>query len=459
MSAVVTLENTALDVDPGSSREAVIRVRNTGQIVDRFTIEILGDAAAWATVSPAAVSLFPGAEETARVTFAPPPGSSPRAGRVVFGVRVRSSENPAESVVEEGSVTVKPMTAASAAMVPQTSRGSRGGRHEVTVTNGGNVPIEVAVQPADPDRLLSFDVRPPSLGLEPGTSESVRLAVRPNETFYLGPAQSKPFGVTIVSSGQAPFELRGSILQRALLPSWLPKAAAAVAVLALASGVMAATVLRPTPAPSPTPVATPTPLAQASTPPPTASALASASAPSSGAASPSPTPLPKFALEPITTDAVTNNFELVCKDTACKADAINGMRFLAANLQAEYLGGGLIDSTTPFGPTQVPVVLKADLPFPWKQRDATGTTNRFVIDFAPVVFNSGDAYAVLKDDTGLPHRAALPKDFALQLFNRLYQSKGMVVPTFAPIDWTTIKVQVNLPINQVLVLPTPTPTP
>src|SRR5918995_1441597 len=102
MSVLVTLEQAAIDVDPGSSAEALVRIRNTGQIVDRFTVLVLGDAAAWTTVAPAAVSLFPGAEEAVRLTFAPPRGSTPRAGRMVFGVRVRAAENPSDSVVEEG---------------------------------------------------------------------------------------------------------------------------------------------------------------------------------------------------------------------------------------------------------------------------------------------------------------------------------------------------------------------
>lgn len=283
MSAVVTLENAALEVEPGASREAVVRIRNTGQIVDRFTIAVLGNASAWVTVSPTAVSLFPGAEETATVTFSPPKGSSPRAGRIPFGIRVRSSEDPTDSVVEEGSITVLPAAATTAAIVPQTSRGSRRGRHDVTITNLGNVPAEVAVQPADPDQLLSFDVRPSRLSLEPGARGAVRLGVRPNETFFLGPPQSKPFGVTIVSSGQAPFELRGTILQRALLPSWLPKVVAGVLVLALAGGVMAATVLRP-PTPSASPGAS---VAQVSNPPASASVGPVSNPPESASVPPS----------------------------------------------------------------------------------------------------------------------------------------------------------------------------
>jgi hypothetical protein len=332
----------------------------------------------------------------------------------------------------------------------------------VTVTNAGNLPIEVTIQPADPDRQLSFDVRPSRLALEPGATGSVRVGVRPNETFYLGASQSKPFGVMVASPGQAPFELRASMLQRALLPSWLPKAVGAVLVLGVAGGVMATTVLQPPAAPSQTPGSTAA--ARASSPPPSATLVVESAPPSasptevpSSPASPIPTPLASFTLESITTDVVSTNFEFVCLEAICQADVINGMRFLAANLQDTYFGGGL-SGTTNFEATQVPVVLQADTPFQWKQGDSIGTTDRFVVDLAPVVFGIGPAYAVLVDDTALLHRNYVPDDFALQLFDRLYDSKAMPVPTYTPIDWGIVGDQVRLPVDRIFVaVPTPTP--
>lgn len=437
MSAVVTLENAALEVDPGSSRDAVVRVRNTGQIVDRFTIEILGDASPWASVSPAALPLFPGAEETVKITFSPPRGSSPRAGRIMFGVRVRSNEDPSDSVVEEGSVTVLPATAATAAIVPQTSRGSRGGHHEVTVTNGGNVPIEVAVEPADPDRLLSFVVRPPSLSLAPGATGSARLIVRPNETFNLGPAQSKPFGVSIVSSGQPPFELRGSLLQRAMLPSWLPKAAAAVLVLAVAGGVMAATVLRGTPASSPTPVPTSTAVAVASSQPPTASPAAPSAPPSVPPSEPSsaaPPPGP-FQLT-VTGDETTGGaLNVICPrepaDSTCLRRARDTVQALVTSLGGVFGGPGIVNPNDVAIAETLPIVMSRDVPFDWLAQEgaATDKTSLVVIDLAPLLaIEPGFAYAVVDSSSG-PRRFVLPDGLARQLLDTLYElNPAMVDP-------------------------------
>ena len=55
----VSLQQTALAVQPGESVSTELRVRNTGDVVDQFSFQPLGDAAPWITVEPPTVRLFP----------------------------------------------------------------------------------------------------------------------------------------------------------------------------------------------------------------------------------------------------------------------------------------------------------------------------------------------------------------------------------------------------------------
>src|SRR5439155_21565284 len=87
MGALASLAGGPVQVEPGSQATAEIRVRNTGSVVDLFTFEVLGDAKPWSTLEPATFSLFPGAEETARITFSPPRSSQVAAGQIPFAVR------------------------------------------------------------------------------------------------------------------------------------------------------------------------------------------------------------------------------------------------------------------------------------------------------------------------------------------------------------------------------------
>ena len=61
MSASATIPATPLLVQPGGEVSVFIQVRNTGEIVDQYVFEVLGDAAQGASIEPAQLSLFPDA--------------------------------------------------------------------------------------------------------------------------------------------------------------------------------------------------------------------------------------------------------------------------------------------------------------------------------------------------------------------------------------------------------------
>ncbi len=108
MPAAVFLEPAHLEVEPGREVVATVTVRNTGQIVDEFRIDVVGAPSAWATVSPASISLFPGAGGAVQVRFAPPRSAAVEPRTEQYGIRVRSSVDPSFSYVEEGVDRVLP---------------------------------------------------------------------------------------------------------------------------------------------------------------------------------------------------------------------------------------------------------------------------------------------------------------------------------------------------------------
>jgi hypothetical protein len=232
MGAVAHLEIRSLSVTPGAEAVAVIRVRNTGTVVDQFTVDVLGDAATWATSEPPTLSLFPGAEETARVTFRPPRNSTVPAGTMPFALRVRSHEDPAGSTVEEGVLEIEPFSDTFAELAPRTSRGSRGASHDIAIDNRGNARLNATLSAADPDKLLEFDIRPPAIVADPGVAAFAKVQVKARERFWRGTPKTRPFRLQLESPGGPPIGVDGTMLQEAILPSWLLKAViAAVTVL------------------------------------------------------------------------------------------------------------------------------------------------------------------------------------------------------------------------------------
>ncbi|MBV9445489.1 MAG: hypothetical protein JO345_06285 [Streptosporangiaceae bacterium] len=221
MAVSVALENASIEAQPGEQAACNVLVRNTGLVVDRILLDVLGDASGWAKVEPAELSLMPGTSESARVVFCPPRASRPRAGEFPFALRAYSREDPEGSVIVEGAVTLGSFIDVRAELVPRTSHARRRARHRLIVENRGNTGTDLQASAADPDNLLEFRTRPDRFFVPPGTATFVRLAAEPRRRFLKGPSKSLPFQVYVASGQAEPVTVEGAVLQRQIMPEWL----------------------------------------------------------------------------------------------------------------------------------------------------------------------------------------------------------------------------------------------
>jgi hypothetical protein len=246
VGVVATIESVTLSVDPGAETACEVRVRNTGQVVDRVLLDVVGDAADWATVEPPQLNLLPGTDGTARVLFHPPRTSEVLAGDVDFAVRARSQEDPDGSVVEEGTVTVTPFTDLVAELTPRTAHGRRTAKFRLVVSNLGNAPVAAEVSALDPDEHLEFTLRPEAVLARPGTATFVKLRAAPKKRFVKGPDKSLPFQAFVLPEVAEPVTVDGAMLQRQMMPKWLLPAIAIVVAGAAALVALWFLVLKPT---------------------------------------------------------------------------------------------------------------------------------------------------------------------------------------------------------------------
>lgn len=247
VGARVTLAPAAVTVVPGAEATVEVRVHNNGSVVDEFTIEVVGDAAAWSRVTPPSLNLFPGSDGTATVTFRPPASADVAAGQVPFGVRVQSNQDPSGSVTEEGTVDVSPYVTVGVDVVPRTSRGRHQMRHEVAVDNHGNSPVTVALSASDPDQHLAFEVEPASMTVGPGEAVFAKLRVRAVTKNPSGPPMSRPFQVVAASpEGEAYAVAQAMAVQDPARPRWLKRALLWTLLGLVAAGLLWATLLKPT---------------------------------------------------------------------------------------------------------------------------------------------------------------------------------------------------------------------
>lgn len=119
-----------------------LRLRNTGDVVDEYRFEPVGDIAPWTTVEPQPLRLYPGTTGTVELMFAPPRTPDATAGPNPYAVRITPTEHPEATTVPEGNLTITPFTEVRAELVPPTVKGPSGG--------GRNWPSTTWATPASP---------------------------------------------------------------------------------------------------------------------------------------------------------------------------------------------------------------------------------------------------------------------------------------------------------------------
>ncbi|MFF1906134.1 hydrolytic protein [Kitasatospora sp. NPDC058218] len=247
------LDIPSVTVTPGGTATTSLTVRNDGDIVEAYRLEVVGDCAAWTTVEPDRVSLYPGTSETVTIRLAPPRSPRVRAGEVPLAVRVLPTEHPEAVKVPETTVRVEGFRQLRAESAPKRRRGWLRGRYRLAVHNEGNLPVQVGFTPAQPGEDLKFDVRPAAPKLEPGESAEVALRVRAGKPVWFGKPAAWPFTVTVAETGAKAGARAGDageddagendrerprpgaeFVQIPIFPTWLLAALAALLALLLA---------------------------------------------------------------------------------------------------------------------------------------------------------------------------------------------------------------------------------
>ena len=241
MAGSVVVEQPTVPVVPGEMATCTIRVRNTGTVVDQFTLTVLGQPAAWTTVVPAALSLFPNADGTIELHFAPPRAPGVGSGSTPFGVRVVGSQDPDNPVVEEGEVNLLPFVDMTGKLTPRTSETKRKAKHEIILDNKGNTAVAVSLSVSDPDEQLAFGLDDARVTVEAGQSAHIPLKVAAKKGFARGADKHRPFQVkALPEGGPVPLLMDGNLIQKPGMPRFVLPLVAGVVALGLLAALLPA---------------------------------------------------------------------------------------------------------------------------------------------------------------------------------------------------------------------------
>lgn len=234
MTLWTSLEPASATVVPGDSTSVRLRVRNTGDIVDEYHFEPVGDLAPWTRVEPQSLRLYPGTTGTVELTFAPPRTPDATAGPNPYAVRITPTEHPEAVTVPEGNLTISPFTEVRTELVPPTVKGRFRGRPKLAVDNLGNTKITASLSGSDTGEKLSYDLQPSNIQVEPGRAAFVKTTLRPRQIIWFGSKQEQPYALALRRSGAEPVDTNGTYVQRGFLPRWLASTLGLLLMLTIA---------------------------------------------------------------------------------------------------------------------------------------------------------------------------------------------------------------------------------
>ncbi|MFT2019995.1 hydrolytic protein [Streptomyces sp. 796.1] len=194
------LDIPEVSVTPGDTASTTLTVRNDSDIVEAYSLEVVGDCAAWAVVEPARVSLYPGTSASVTIRLSPPRSFEVRAGAYPLAVRVLPAEHPEAVRVPETTVRVGTFRQLRTEMVPRRRRGWLRGRYQLALRNEGNAPVRLGFTPGQPGEELGFSFRPSMQSLAPGESAHVGLLVRTGQPIWFGSPTVWPFTVDVAET-------------------------------------------------------------------------------------------------------------------------------------------------------------------------------------------------------------------------------------------------------------------
>ena len=224
-------------VPDGNAVEAVVMVQNTGLAVDQYAVELDGLPTTWYTLSTSSVALFPQDKDEARLVIRPPKGNGARAGSYPFNVVVVSRADATQTSRAEATLQIGTIETFDVDMSPRKVIGRRG-RYNLTMRNGGNTDMSIAMEGGDAEELCRYTFTPATLKLSAGQMAAVTLLVRPRRSGWIGAAKTIDFQVKVKPDQGDPRTVPGQLIHTPRLRSWKPIRRLLFVILILALAVV-----------------------------------------------------------------------------------------------------------------------------------------------------------------------------------------------------------------------------
>jgi hypothetical protein len=191
-------------MEPGGTPvEVEVTIRNTGRLVEQYTIEVAGLDSDWYSAPVQSVAAMPGDKEHVRVQFHPP-RQGVRAGIYPFRVIARAGGGAREQSAE-GILDLRGYFVYRLDMAPRGQATHGSGKFRLKIENRGNADGRVGLEGRDQEEACRFKFPRGAQALsEVGSKIEVPMVVQPKHRPWAGPERTYDF---VVSS--RPLDARG----------------------------------------------------------------------------------------------------------------------------------------------------------------------------------------------------------------------------------------------------------
>jgi hypothetical protein len=211
------LSSSAIVVSPGGEEVERLTIRNLGTATESYAVVPLGICAGWTLIDPPTLTLFPGEEQTLKVTLRPPRSPSVAAGDSVLALRIVPHGQPDDAATIEASLTVLSFAQRRLSVLQPVQRARRRATYDIVLENQGNAQASCRLVLADAAGHLIGRFDPPSIGVDPGQNATSQVRVTAKGLRWTGGTQTLPFTIEAAQDGFAPADTTATLLQPTIL--------------------------------------------------------------------------------------------------------------------------------------------------------------------------------------------------------------------------------------------------
>ena len=193
----VSLSPENIQLNPGDSAEIAITVQNSSNVVDVFSLEVVGLDPSWYQLSLVQSSLFPGDKTECTLTISPPKVSASLAKDYPFAIKANSQKDPTQFTEHPAILDLSPFYAFGVSVRPQKDTNPKG-YYLIELSNSGNSDLNIEMSGSDQESLCRFLFDPQRPRVGPGETTEVELVVEPAKRPLKG--RPRPYRLTLTAT-------------------------------------------------------------------------------------------------------------------------------------------------------------------------------------------------------------------------------------------------------------------